>query len=343
MKNRRLVLDAHRNLEIIAEEVPKPQKNEVLIRIVANGICGSDVHFFKEGRLGNFVVTEPYTPGHECSGYVAGLGEDVAEFGVGDRVVIEPGIPCSTCLYCKTGVYHMCKKVIFLSAPPINGTFCDYIAVRKDMVFPFSDALTYEQAAFAEPTAVAVHSVNKAGGVLGKDAVIIGSGAIGLLVLQVFKAAGGNKAVMVDMLDNRLEIAKGLGADEVINPLKSNMASNLGDVVFETAGSVKATEILFDVAKTNATVVQVGWPDGNIVPLDVAALNDKELTYKGVNRYANAYPAALLLLANGRVAVDAVITKKFDFENVIEAFNFAANNAAQSMKIIVVNENTIPS
>ena len=338
MKNRRLVLDAHSNLKLITEEAPKPQKGEVLIRIMANGICGSDVHFFKEGRLGNFIVTDPYTPGHESSGYIAGLGDGVTNFKEGDRVVIEPGITCNICEYCKSGTYHMCKKVIFLSAPPINGTFCDYIAIRQDMVFPFSDALAYEQAAFAEPIAVAVHSVNKAGSVLGKDGVIIGSGAIGLLILQAFKSAGGNKAVMIDILDNRLEVAKGLGADELINPLKSSIPSNLGDVVFEAAGSAKAIEILFDVAKINATVVQVGWPDGNIVPMDIAALNDKELVYTGVNRYANAYPAALSLLANGRVMVDNIISKKFEFKDVVEAFNFAANNASQSTKVIVVNE-----
>jgi len=340
MNNRKLILDAQQNMKIITEKAPQPQKGEVLVRVMANGICGSDIHFYKEGRLGNFVVTKPYTPGHECSGFIAGLGEGVTSFSEGDRVVIEPGIPCGLCGLCKSGRYNLCKEVVFLSAPPVDGTFCDYIALRQDMVFPFLDKLTYEQAAFVEPVAVAVHAVNRAGSVYGKDGVIVGAGSIGMLTLQAFKAAGGNRVAMVDVLDKRLEIAKALGADEIINPAKTSAAmfDNIGDIVFETAGSAKATETLFNMARTGGTVVQVGWPGENIVPMNIANFIDKELYYTSVNRYANAYPTSLSLLAEGHIKVNELISKKFDFADAPAAFKYAAENQSQVVKIMVCNQ-----
>lgn len=133
MKNRRFLLDSEHHFTLTEEPVPVPKENEVLVKIAANGICGSDVHFYHEGRLGNFRVTVPYTPGHECSGVITETGAAVKEFRAGDRVVIEPGIPCGLCRYCKSGRYNLCRDVVFLSAPPVNGTFCDFVAIRSDM------------------------------------------------------------------------------------------------------------------------------------------------------------------------------------------------------------------
>ncbi len=334
--NRCLYLDAQHNLTIEEREIPRPGKGEVLIKIAANGICGSDVHFFREGRLGNFVVTEPYIPGHEASGTVAAVGEGVRKLREGDRVVIEPGIACGRCSLCKIGRYNLCPDVVFLSAPPINGTFCDYIAVHESFVFPIPDSLSLIDAALAEPLAVAVHAVNRARVQPGTTGIVVGAGPIGLLTLQAFKAAGGGRAICVDMIEQRLSLAKQLGADEAFLPGDSSLL-NIGDAVFETAGSSKATAGLFSMARPGGKVVQVGWPDKNLVELDVAALLDKELDYIGVNRYANAFGTAIAWLCDGRIKTQELITHRFAFDRAADAFKWAAEHPRETLKVIVEN------
>ncbi|MHB1483726.1 MAG: NAD(P)-dependent alcohol dehydrogenase [Saccharofermentanales bacterium] len=337
-KNRRLLLDSSHKFTMVDETIPIPGENEVLVKIAANGICGSDIHFFKEGRLGNFVVTTPYTPGHESCGTITALGPNAKGFEIGDRVVIEPGIPCGLCDHCKSGRYNLCGNVVFLSAPPINGTFCDYIAIRSDMVYKMPDEMTFEQGALVEPAAVAVHAVNRAGFINGASGVILGAGPIGLLVLQAFKAAGGGKAICIDLLDNRLEIAKKLGADVVINPKNNGMdAENIGDVVFETAGSSKTTAMLYKLARPGGIAVQVGWPEKPEVGMNIADFLDKELTYIGVNRYANAFKTAISQISDGRIRTDLLMTQKFDFDHVEQAFRFAAENPRETIKVVVIN------
>lgn len=336
-KNRCAFLNTEHQFEIKEQEIPVPKDDEVLVKIKVNGICGSDIHFYSEGRLGNFVVTTPYIPGHEASGTIEGLGNSVKGFNEGDKVVIEPGIPCGRCSFCKSGRYNLCPLVVFLSAPPINGTFCDFVCIRSDLVHKVPADMPFEHAALTEPAAVAVHAVNRAGFVNGKDAVIFGAGPIGLLTLQAFKAAGGGKAICIDLLDNRLELAKVLGADEVINPKRSTEVSNIADIVFETAGAPTTTAQLFSAARPGGTVVQVGWPAGNVVPMNIANFIDKELNYVAVNRYANAFPTAIRYLCDGRINVKPIITHTFNFDEISEAFKFAKDNPSEVVKVVVRN------
>lgn len=336
-KNRCMFLDADHQFTPKECEIPIPASDEVLVKIAANGICGSDVHFYAEGRLGNFVVTAPYIPGHEASGTVEEMGSSVKGFNLGDKVVIEPGIPCGRCAYCLSGRYNLCPSVIFMSAPPINGTFCDYVCVRYDFVYKVPAEMPFEYAALVEPVAVAVHAANRAGFINGKVGLVYGAGPIGLLTLQAFKAAGGGRIICVDVLDNRLELAKMLGADEVINAKNGAEISNLADVVFETAGSPVTTAQLFTAARIGATVVQVGWPAGNVVKMNIADFLDKELSYMGVNRYANAYPAAIRYINDGRIDVKSLITHTFDFDKTPEAFICAKENPSKVIKVVVRN------
>lgn len=333
--NRGAYLNSEHHFTIKETDIQKPAPDEVTVQIMANGICGSDVHFYKEGRLGNFVVTRPYIPGHEASGIVTETGADVKTVKAGDRVVIEPGIPCGRCGHCRSGRYNLCPDVVFLSAPPIDGTFRDYVTIRHDSVYKIPDSLSFEHAALIEPVAVAVHAVNRSRVQNGESAVIIGAGPIGLLTLQAFKAAGGGKAVCVDKIAKRLTLAAELGADEVIDA-SGGIPSDMADVVFETAGSAKATEGLFAAAKPGGRVVQVGWPDENRVKMNIADFLDKELDYIGVNRYANAYPAAIAWTADRRINVEKVITHRFPFAKVAEAFRFTSENPGEVIKTIVL-------
>ncbi len=337
MKNRCLYLDPSLTLEIREEAVPSPADDQVLIRIAANGICGSDVHFYKEGKLGNFKVTQPYIPGHEASGTVVAAGKQVKHLREGMRVVIEPGIPCGKCRQCKRGRYNLCPDVVFLSAPPVNGTFCDYIAVDAWFVYPVPDGLSFEHAALAEPTAVAVHAVNRSRMQPGDDGVVVGAGPIGLLTLQAYKAAGGGRCTVIDRMDSRLQQAKALGADCVINTARETCDEPLGDVIFETAGSDITTQMLFSLAYAGARCVQVGWPAHTRVALDVALLMEKEIDYMGLNRYANAFDTALQWLSDGRIDADMMISHRFDFNHVIDAFAWAAGHPAETLKVIVTN------
>jgi L-iditol 2-dehydrogenase len=335
--NRKAYLDKEHKFTVIEEAVPQPKSNEVLVKIKANGICGSDIHFYREGRLGNFIVEEPYVPGHESSGIIEAVGSEVKGFSVGDPVVIEPGIPCGTCSYCKSGRYNLCPDVIFLSAPPVNGTFCDYISIRHDMVFHIPKALSFEEAAMVEPVAVGVHAVNRARFKIGATAVILGAGPIGLLTAQAFKAAGGGKAICVDFNETRLALAKKIGIDLVALPTDTSIEGT-ADVVFETAGAKIATASTFSYCRPGGCVVQVGWPGGNIAEMNIATFLDKELDYVAVNRYVNAYPTAIQWISDGKINVKDLITNRFSLDQIAEAFEYSSKNPDKVVKTVVFNE-----
>ena len=338
MINRKAYLNKEHHFAVRSEEMPAVNDNEVLVHIMVNGICGSDVHFFKEGRLGNYVVDEPYVPGHECSGIIEQVGKNVANVAVGDHVVIEPGMPCGHCPLCRSGRYNQCPQVIFLSVPGINGTFCDYIAVRSDAVHRMPSGMSFKAAALAEPAAVGIHAVNRCGNVTGKTGVIFGAGPIGLMTAQAFKAAGGAKTCLLDINQNRLKMAGSFQIDELIDltRVSADDLSDLGECVFETAGSPAATKMLFAAARSAGSVVQVGWPAGNIVDLDIALFIEKELDYKSVNRYANTFPTAIQYLADGRIKADQMITKEYAFGEIEEAFHYTASHPDETIKTIVV-------
>ena len=335
--NRKAYLDKEHKLTIKEEKIPSPKADEVLVKIKANGICGSDIHFYREGRLGNFIVEKPYVPGHESSGIIEAIGSKVKGFSIGDPVVIEPGIPCGTCSYCKSGRYNLCPDVTFLSAPPINGTFCDYISIRHDMVFHIPKTLSFEEAAMVEPVAVGVHAVNRARFKNGDTAIILGAGPIGLLTAQAFKAAGGGKVICVDYNEERLALAKKIGIDMVSLPADISIEGTV-DVVFETAGASKATAAAFSYCRPGGCVVQVGWPGGNIVEMNIATFLDKELDYVAVNRYANAYPAAIQWISDEVINVKDLITNHFSLDQISEAFEYSSKNPDKVVKTIVVNE-----
>ncbi len=306
---------------------------------MVNGICGSDIHFYHVGKLGNFVVTKPYVPGHEACGIVAATGTGVYGFSEGDHVVIEPGISCGSCSFCRSGRYNLCPQVIFLSAPPINGTFCDYIVIPSSSIHPMPSKMTFEEGALVEPAAVAVHAVNRVQVQNGCTAVIFGCGSIGLMTLQAFKAAGGSKAICLDYLPLRRKTAQKQGAEIAIEPnAEGSSCIEQVDLVFETAGSSLTTKACFDYAKPGGRIVQVGWPEINRVEMDIACFLEKELLYTSVNRYANTFPAAIIWIASGRIKTEEIITHRFSFEDIDKAFEFTLRQRDKVIKTIVLNE-----
>ena len=337
MKNRGWYLEKPKVLNLKDMPMPEPKENEVLIKIAANGICGSDIHYYLDGKVGGDVFDRPYVPGHEASGTIAGVAKGCKDIKEGDRVTIEPGIPCGVCDLCKQGRYNVCYDMHFLSSCPINGTFCEYITLPYRFAFKIPDRLSLEDASLAEPAAVGLQAVKQArSNLYGLTGIIVGAGPIGLMTLQAFKAAGGGVAISVDHLDNRLEVAKNLGADVVCKHLDPRLQM-AGDIVFECAGDNDATKALLGYAKRGATIVQVGWPQDVHVPLDIDTILRKEVYYAGLYRYANCYDAVVTWLGDGRIKSDGFITHRFPFDECDKAFEFASYNKEIAIKTVVLS------
>ncbi|HBO36990.1 MAG TPA: alcohol dehydrogenase [Sphaerochaeta sp.] len=333
------VLYGARDLRL--EEVPAPirKDNEVLVRILINGLCGSDIHFFMEGKLGPFVVDKPYIPGHEAVGEVV----EGPRFSQGDLVVIEPGIPCGTCEFCRSGRYNLCPDVTFLSAPPINGTFAEYVAIDASMLHRLPEGVSLEAGALVEPLSVGMQACNRANLKPGCSIAIVGSGPIGLITMQVARTFGAVKVCMMDVFDSRLSKAIELGADEVINTRKTSEGEVIAslthgrgvDVVFDTSGSNKGAASTVALAKRGGVIVLVGWPEVASFPFPMEMVIEKELDVRGVNRYCNTFTPVLSLLSSKAISVEGIISQRFPFDQVVEAFRFAAEHRGEVNKVLI--------
>ena len=189
-------------------EIPAIRAHEVLIKVMDCGICGSDVHYYEHGRIGDFVVEKPMILGHECAGEVVEVGEAVTHIKAGDRVAVEPGHTCGKCEYCKSGRYNLCPDVIFLATPPYDGAFSEYLSYPADMVYKLPDSMDTVEGALLEPFCVGLHAVAQSEVKAGSCAVILGSGCIGLCTLLALNAQGIHKVFVVDILENRLKMAE---------------------------------------------------------------------------------------------------------------------------------------
>ncbi len=327
------------------EEIPvqDPAPDEVVVRVSANGLCGSDIHFYEDGKLGPFTVTEPYTPGHEASGTVVDAAEAVDGPEVGQRVAIEPGIPCRRCEFCKSGRYNLCPDVVFLSAPPVDGTFAEYVTLAADFAHPLPDSVGDEAGAFVEPVSVGIQACRRAGLRAGDTFAVLGAGPIGLVTMAVAHAFGAAEGYAVDLLDNRLALADDLGAAAAVNasevdPVEAITQWTEGrgvDVVFDTSGSSSACKLTPLIARRGGVVTLVGWPEQASFPYNIETVLDKELDIRGVNRYCNTYPTAISLLASGKLDVAPLITHRFPFDAIIEAVAFASEHPAETIKVMI--------
>lgn len=323
---------------------PKMGSSDVLVRILVNGICGSDIHFFHEGKLGPFIVDSPYIPGHEAIGVVEQIGACVPDTSlVGKRVIVEPGIPCGSCSFCKTGRYNLCQTVKFLSAPPIDGTFTDFAVIPWDFVHPVPDNVSDEEGALVEPAAVAAHALNRLGASPGTSLTILGAGPIGLITMLVARSYGVSTIVMVDVSEYRINKARELGATHVFDNSRMEAVDQIlkltngagTDFVIDTTGSSKACMTAPMIASRGGRIALVGWPETGSFPYPIEMVMEKELDVVGINRYCNVFPEILSLLGSGRLSLKQVITHEFAFNEIVEAFDFAYKNRNSSLKILV--------
>lgn len=329
-----------RPLRIVKKQVEKPRskEGEVLVKIKSVGICGSDVHYYEKGRIGSFVVEKPLILGHECSGEVVELGGGVGDLKVGDRVALEPGVPCRKCDYCKRGRYNLCPDVIFMATPPIDGAFVEYVAHPADFCFKLPEHINYDEATLFEPLAVGLYAAERANIKPEHSVLILGSGPIGLATLQAVLCTKGVEATVVDLYESRLAIARKLGAKRVINAKDMDISKELNsgfDIVFETAGSVATTQQTVKLAKRGGRVVLVGLPAQEEISFNTNQIISKELDVLGIFRYANMYPRAVALVQSGSVNLKPLITHRFSFEETEKALKFALENKSLCMKAIV--------
>jgi L-iditol 2-dehydrogenase len=296
--------------EVVVEErpVPTPGPDEVLVRVTAVGVCGSDVHYVKHGRIGNFVVTGPMILGHEPAGVIVAVGAQVPPDRVGQRVSIEPGRPCRRCRYCLGGQYNLCPQMAFFATPPIDGALSEYVVVHEAFAHPVPDSLSDDEAALLAPLSVGVWACRKARVGIGSRVLVTGAGAVGLVAMQVARAAGAAEVVVTDVDTRRLAMASELSADGAVDTSSSGLDPTFQpDVVLECSGNLGALQSAVEVLAPAGRVVLVGAGFDNLM-LPMGIVQPRELEIMGIFRYANTWPAAIELVKSGRVVLKPLVT-----------------------------------
>jgi len=322
---------------------PAPGPGEALVRVRAVGICGSDVHYYTHGRIGAFVVESPLVLGHEMAGTIEELGPGVTTRAVGQRVAVEPGVPDRVCEFCRAGRYNLCPNVRFMATPPVDGAFTEYVVMPADFVFPLPDDVTLEEGAMIEPLSVGVYAIHRSGLRAGQDVVVLGAGPIGLVTLQVARAAGAGSITVVDLDAHRLEVAMTIGASAAIDASREDAGRRIAeltggrgaDVVFEAAGSPKTAALAVRAARRGGRVTMIGLPPEDNFPYPLVEAMAKEVDIVTVFRYANVYPAAIALVAAGRVDVKSLITHRFPLEQAERALQLSDRREDGVVKALV--------
>jgi D-xylulose reductase len=337
-----LVLKQTNDLEIadinIAESVGR---EDVRIKINTVGICGSDVHYFKHGKIGPFVVKEPMVLGHEASGTIIETGSGVKNLKVGDRVCMEPGIPDLNSKATLSGMYNLDPAVRFWATPPIHGCLRESVVHPAMFTFKLPDNVSYAEGAMVEPLAVGLQAAKKAAIQAGDIAVVTGCGTIGMVTAMAALAGGCSKVIITDTIQPKLDIATKMGM-LTVNIARQDLKETVlkitegwgADIVFEASGNETAILSAFEPLCPGGCVVFIGMPV-KPVPVDIVAAQAKEARIETVFRYVHVYPRALGLMGSGKINVKPMITDRYRFEDSIKAFEYAANPKPTSVKVII--------
>lgn len=324
-------------------DIPSPKADEVLVKLDYVGICGSDLHYYETGAIGDYVVEPPFVLGHEPGGVVVEVGKDVRHLKVGDRVALEPGKTCGHCEFCKQGKYNLCPDVVFFATPPVDGVFQEYVAHEANLCFKLPENVGTLEGALIEPLAVGFHAAIQGDAHLGQKAVVMGAGCIGLVAMMALKARGVSEVYVVDIMEKRLNKALELGADGVINGAKENvedraleLTDGKGiDLVVETAGTEITTRHAIRIAKKGSNIVLVGYSKTGEMTLPMSLVLDKELTFKTVFRYRHIYPMAIDAVASGKVNLKGIVTDIFPLDDAQKAMDYSVNNKADIVKAVI--------
>ena len=332
---RAAVLRGVEDLAIEERAAPQPGAHEVLVQVNAVGVCGSDVHYYQHGRIGDFVVEQPMVLGHEAGGVVVGIGSAVDPARVGTRVSIEPGVPDLTCAYCLAGRYNLCPRMRFFATPPVDGALAELVTVHEAFAHPVPDTISDDAAALLEPLSVGVWACRKGRVGVGSRVLVTGAGPVGLVALQCAVAFGASEVVVADVNPHRLELAKRLGASGVVNvsttPLNSSGIEPT--VLLECSGHPGSTVAALRTIARAGRAVLVGM-GGDELPLPLGHIQTREIEVTGTFRYANTWPDAIALVATSRVDLDSLVTGHFPLTRTQDAL-LAATRDPHAVKSVI--------
>jgi D-xylulose reductase len=315
--------------------------DDVRIKMDTIGICGSDVHYYTHGKIGDFIVKEPMVLGHEASGTVLEVGKNVKTLKGGDRICMEPGIPDLRSRATMEGMYNLDPAVVFWATPPVHGCLRETVVHPAMFCFKLPDNVSYAEGALVEPLSVGLQAVKKANVKPGDVAMVTGCGTIGLVTGLAALAGGCSKVIITDVVQPKLDLAAAYGMIPV-NIKKQNLMEVVkketgdwgADIIFEASGNDAAIAGIFQPVCPGGKVVFIGMPV-NPVPIDIVAAQAKEARMETVFRYANIYPRAIALLGSGKINVKPLITDRYKFADAIKAFDYAANPEPRSVKTII--------
>jgi len=332
--------------EIKIEEIPVPEiksKREVLVKIKCVGICGSDIHYFLEGKIGNQIVEDKIILGHEAAGEVVETGDDVKAFKPGDKVAVDPGISCGNCDLCKKGKPNLCPYVEFLGTPPVDGAFREYLVMPEENLVKIPEGLGYEEGVLSEPLAIGLYGVRLSGMKVGDDVAILGQGPIGLSALFSAKMGGAKKIFVSDLLPPRLEMAKKLGADNVINASKEDVTAIIMkktggkgvDIAYEAAGEPETFRQITETARIGGKSVIFGIPSDDKMEFSAHVVRRKELNIINVRRSAFATSESLELMGKSNLPFSHLVTHRFALKDVEDALNLVAEYKDGVIKAVI--------
>jgi len=339
-----MMLTGIRQIEL--KNIPEPaviKPNDVKIKMSVLGICGSDVHYYRNGKIGSQKVKFPFTLGHEGAGVVVEVGPKVKRVKPGDKIAIEPAMPCWECDQCLAGRHHTCRKLKFLGCPgQAEGCLMEYIIMPEESCFPLTGKLTPDHGSISEPMAIGVYAVKKSGGVKGLKIGILGFGPIGMSVMLAAKAEGADSYYVTDKLDPRLSIAAKEGASYTGNPLKEDIVknilgkANLGlDVVFECCGMQDALDNACDILKPGGKLVVIGIPEFERWTMNVETTRRREISLQFIRRQVDCVEPALEMMKNGKIDIKNMVTHRFPFSKTKEAFDLVSDYKDGAMKVMI--------
>jgi L-iditol 2-dehydrogenase len=322
---------------------PTPGPGEVLLQVASVGVCGSDVHYYLEGRIGDAVVREPLILGHEFSARVAANPGGSEGLEIGQLVTVDPGISCGRCEPCRQGHPNLCPNVRFCGTPPVDGVFAEYTVMPAANCFPLPDRFSAVEGALLEPLGIAIHSVDLAHLRPGQTVAVLGAGPIGLLIAAVAKAAGASEIYMSEPLTHRRQFAVGYAADAALDPNEADVVAEIlhltggrgVDVAFEAAGAPETPQQSAAVTCIGGKVILAGIPADDTLTLNAGTVRHKGLTIKLVRRMKHTYPRAIRLVQTGRVDVKSLATHLFPLERISEAFEMVAGYQDGVLRAVV--------
>ncbi len=335
------VLHAPEDLRIETRDVAAPGPRAARVRIAAGGICGSDLHYFYHGGFGTVRLKQPMVLGHEVAGVIDAIGAEVRSVAVGDHVAVNPSRPCRTCAYCQQGLHNHCADVRFYGSamrmPHVQGAFCQAVVADEAQCVPVPATLPLTHAACAEPLAVGLHAVQRAGSLVGKCVLVSGQGPIGVLAVAAARHAGAAEIIATDIVAEALAIGQMMGADRVINVAEdpralAPLADGKGqcDIVFEASGNAQALSAALNVVRPRGIVVQIGL--GGDVTMPMNTIVAKEIDVRGTFRFHEEFAWSAKLIGSGRIDVAPLITEVVPMAQANHAFALAADRR-RAMKV----------